>query len=118
MKSKSFICAIVLWCTFLAADNSIAQNPFSSFIEGQRQAEIDNWNDAMRAQQLRQMQIQTQEKQRQEIITKNIIAFNNTSDFRYLYVASQYGSLEAKNYLIQNRVRCMVNSKRKLICKK
>jgi rhamnogalacturonyl hydrolase YesR len=109
MKKISFLQSLVV-CSMLSIANTFTHAQgvdFGAFMRGAEEARRHNqadYEEAMRNREYeRNKKVQID---RQNIISQYMQKFNDTRDFRYLYMASEMGNVEASSYLISSGIFC------------
>ena len=110
---KIFFLQSVIVCSalFIANTYTYAQGvDFGAFIRGMEEG--DRLNQADHDRTMRNHEYERSRKNeidRQNIINQYIKKFNDTRDFRYLFMASEMGNAEATSHLISSGVFCGKN---------
>ena len=117
--NKAMPKGIFIFIIFMSSLNIFAQGiNFNAFSEGaeranrENQADREYWQNQKRQEQLQEAEtrryeeLQRERNNKSNLLKQYKLKFNETRDFRYLFIASEMGDVEASTYLVTNGVFC------------
>lgn len=110
MQKILSLLTLIICGTLFVANSHAAGIDFGAFSRGMEEGRRLNQEDYDREIRKREYERSRQrEIDRQNVIYQYMKKFNETRDFRYLFIASEMGDAEASAYLISSGVFCGKN---------
>ena len=105
MMRKKMLKMTLCFVTLCMVPFAYSSDIFGAYMRGAETARRANWEDA-----------QNHEQQRYQLINRYTVAYNNTGDWRYVYLAAELGSPQALAHLQKHQVTCGRNNSGNVIC--